>query len=165
QFREDLYYRLNVFPVTVPPLRERQQDITLLATTFLERSLQKLGRTMAGFNNDSIALLNAYDWPGNVRELQNVIERSVIVSRDGWPNLDRALPVLGRISPAIGERVERVLTVSELEELEKKNILAALNACDWKVAGDNGAAKLLAMKPSTLSSRMTALGIKKSRSV
>jgi PAS domain S-box-containing protein len=160
QFREDLYYRLNVFPLTVPPLRDRRDDIALLAQAFLKRATEKLGRTMEPFSPEAIARLNAYDWPGNVRELQNVVERSVIVAEDGRPNLERALPIAQSL-PASSPDRERVLTVGELQELEKRNLIAALAACDWKVAGDNGAAKLLGIKPSTLNSRISALQIKK----
>jgi len=160
QFREDLYYRLNVFPLTVPPLRDRPEDIALLANVFFERSLQRLGRAMEPLTVDALSRLNAYDWPGNVRELQNVIERSAIIAEDGRPNLDRALPVLDK--PSGGPALEaRVLTINELQELEKQNIVAALEKCNWRVAGDNGAANLLGMKPSTLNSRIAALGLKK----
>jgi formate hydrogenlyase transcriptional activator len=158
KFREDLYYRLNVFPITVPPLRTRGDDVALLANAFLIRSLQKLGRKTEQFTENEIERLTSYDWPGNVRELQNVIERAVIVSHDGRPNLDRALPVVVSMPDQISQRV---LTVRELEDLEKKNILAALKSCNWKIAGDNGAAKLLGMKPSTLNSRISSLGIKR----
>ena len=164
QFREDLFYRLNVFPITVPPLRARREDIALLADAFLGQSLHKLGQTVEPLSTEAIAQLNAYEWPGNVRELQNVIERAVIVSDDGRPNLARALPGLALSSGSevrTSTSVDRVLTVSELQELERTNLLAALKACDWRVAGDNGAAKLLGMKTSTLNSRLSALGLKK----
>jgi len=160
QFREDLFYRLNVFPMTVPPLRARRDDITPIAQAFLKRTAEKLGRTMEPFDAEAIARLSSYDWPGNVRELQNVVERSVIVAKDSRPNLERALPGLMTPAPATAS-VERVLTIGELQELEKKNLLAALETCEWKVAGDNGAARLLGMKPSTLNSRISALQIKK----
>lgn len=160
QFREDLYYRLNVFPLTVPPLRDRREDIGPLANAFLNRAAEKLGRTIEPFSTDAIARLNAYDWPGNVRELQNVIERSVIVAEDHRPNLEKALPILASVPPSLLV-TDKVLTVGELEELERKNLLAALQACKWKVAGDNGAAKLLGMKSSTLNSRIAALKLKK----
>ena len=162
QFREDLYYRLNVFPITVPPLRDRREDIALLAETFLLRTAEKLGRTMEPFSAEAIERLRNYDWPGNVRELQNIVERSVIVAEAGRPNLERALPTL-QISTVCLPASEKVLTVNELQELEKKNLLAALQACNWKIAGDNGAAKLLGMKPSTLNSRLANLNIKKPR--
>lgn len=160
QFREDLYYRLSVFPVTVPPLRERLEDIELLANAFLGRSLQKLGRAMEPLSKDAVARLNAYDWPGNVRELQNVIERAVIIAEDGRPNLERALPPLSGVVTVV-ETNDRVLTIAELQQLERNNILCALRTCGWRIAGDNGAAKLLGMKPSTLNSRISALGLKK----
>lgn len=160
QFREDLYYRLSVFPVTVPALRERREDIELLANAFLGRSLQKLGLAMEPLTKDAIARLNAYDWPGNVRELQNVIERSVIIAENGRPNLERALTAASGVVTAV-ETNDRVLTVTELQELERNNILCALKTCGWRIAGDNGAAKLLGMKPSTLNSRISALGLKK----
>jgi transcriptional regulator with GAF, ATPase, and Fis domain len=170
QFREDLYYRLDVFPLTVPPLRDRREDIALLANAFLERSLQKLGRTMEPLSAEAVRRLNAYDWPGNLRELQNVIERSVIVAEDGRPNLDRALPLSAKDQASVSfgsingrDEEARVLTVGELQELEKKNIIAALERCNWRIAGDNGAANLLGMKPSTLNSRIASLGIGKRR--
>ncbi|HEX6046747.1 MAG TPA: sigma 54-interacting transcriptional regulator [Pyrinomonadaceae bacterium] len=160
RFREDLYYRLSVFPLIVPPLRKRKEDIVPLAKAFLARSLQKLGRTMEPLKPDAIARLNAYDWPGNVRELQNVIERAVIVADGHGPNLDRALPPAAVEAPVTAVN-DRVLTVAELQELEKNNILSALKTCGWRIAGDDGAAKLLGMKPSTLNSRISALGLKR----
>ena len=163
RFREDLYYRLSVFPLTVPPLRERKDDIVPLANAFLARSLQKLGRTLESLNADAMARLNAYDWPGNVRELQNVIERSVIVADGRGPNLDRALPAAAVGAP-VAAASDRVLTVAELQELEKKNILTALRTCAWQIAGDKGVAKLLGLKPSMLNSRISALGLKKPQS-
>lgn len=162
RFREDLYYRLSVFPLVVPPLRKRKEDIVPLANAFLARSLQKLGRPMEPLQPDAIARLTAYDWPGNVRELQNVIERAVIVADGGSPNLDRALPPAAVKAPVTTVN-DRVLTVAELQELEKQNILSALKICGWRIAGDDGAAKLLGMKPSTLNSRISALGLKRPR--
>jgi PAS domain S-box-containing protein len=164
RFREDLYYRLSVFPLTVPPLRERKEDIVPLANAFLASSLQKLGCTMEPLNAYAFARLNSYDWPGNVRELQNVIERAVIVADSRGPNLDRALPPNIIEAPATAVS-DRVLTVTELQELEKNNILSALRTCGWQIAGDEGAAKLLGMKPSTLNSRISALGLKKPRAL
>ena len=162
QFRQDLYYRLNVFPLTAPPLRDRRTDIARLAQAFLERASERMGRAMEPFGPEAIERLTAYDWPGNVRELQNVVERSVIVAEDGRPNLDRALPGLQTSSTSL-KSTEKILTIGELQELEKKNLLTALLACKWRVAGDEGAAKLLGMKPSTLNSRISALNIKKPR--
>jgi transcriptional regulator with GAF, ATPase, and Fis domain len=160
QFREDLFYRLNVFPLTVPPLRARREDIAPLANAFLANTLRKFGRRVQTFTTGEIERLDKYDWPGNVRELQNVIERAVISSQDGRPNLDRALPL--STPPqlvAAPTKDHGVLTVAEVQDLEKRNIMLALQKCDWRIAGESGAAKLLGMKPSTLTSRMASLGI------
>ena len=167
KFREDLYYRLNVFPIELPPLRARHDDIGLLAAAFAQKFAQRMGRALEPLSKDCVRRLQAYSWPGNVRELQNIIERAVITSRDGRLNLDRALPesvnamaaALGADNPA----VQRVRTVKELEELERNNIIAALEAAEWKVAGDKGAAQLLGVKPTTLSSRIKALNIERKR--
>jgi len=163
-FREDLFYRLSVFPITIPPLRERGDDICLLADVFIKRFAQKLGRTFEPLADDCVRRLKAYDWPGNVRELENLIERAVIISDMGELDLIRALPETER--PNAPERVieaatARVLTAKDLEEFERKNLIAALNSCAWRVAGENGAAQALGLKPSTLNSRMKALGIKR----
>jgi PAS domain S-box-containing protein len=164
-FREDLYYRLNVFPIQLPGLRERRADIGILATAFAQKYAQRMGRTLEPLSEDCRRRLEAYSWPGNVRELQNIIERAVITSRDGKLNLDRALPEsVNAIAAALatGENVNRrVRTAKELENLERQNIIAALESADWKIAGANGAAQLLGMKPTTLSSRMKALGIER----
>ena len=166
-FREDLYYRLGVFPINVPPLRERENDILLLASTFMGQFAKKLGRKLRPLSEESKLLLKNYHWPGNIRELQNVIERAIISARDGQINLNRALP--GAANPVLPgklqkghEDLRRILTVRELQELERENILLALNTAEWRVAGANGAAAILEMKPTTLSSRIKALGIKKS---
>jgi len=167
KFREDLYYRLNVFPIHLPPLRERRGDIAVLAEAFAHKFAESLGRTLDPISSDCIRRLEAYRWPGNVRELQNVIERAVITARDGKLNLDRALPEsVNAIAVALNngeEPAKRVRTAKELEDLERSNIIAALEASDWKVSGVSGAAKLLAIKPTTLSSRIKALGIERKR--
>ena len=165
RFREDLFYRLNVFPLHVPPLRERGDDVLSLASAFAERFAAKLGRTLAPLSADSARRLKAYNWPGNVRELQNVIERAVITATDDSLNLDRALPEASATS-AIADRPAHlssvtIRTAQELEELERANILRALESVNWKISGDGGAARLLGMNPSTLTSRMKALNIKK----
>jgi PAS domain S-box-containing protein len=164
RFREDLYYRLNVFPVVLPPLRERGEDVVLLARAFTQKFAQRLGRRIEPLSPDDLRRLKAYDWPGNIRELQNVIERAVIISRDGRLNLDRALPETAPlaakavVTPA-DEAPSGVRTAREIEELERANLLKALQTCGWRVAGENGAARLLGLKPSTLTSRMKALKI------
>jgi PAS domain S-box-containing protein len=167
KFREDLYYRLNVFPIQVPPLRERRGDVGPLAGAFARKFAQRLGRSIEPLSDDCVRRLESYRWPGNVRELQNIVERAVITSRDGRLNLDRALPEsVNAVAGAVtndSSTVQRVRTAKELEELERNNIIAALKSTEWKVAGENGAAQLLGVKPTTLSSRMKALGIERKR--
>ena len=163
EFREDLYYRLAVFPLEIPPLRKRQEDIPLLANEFVKRYNQKLGRPANPLRTQDVARLKQYHWPGNVRELQNVVERALITSKDGFLDLDRALP---ETAPTTGGKnanpvvtTEKIRTAAELQNLERDNIQAAMKAANWKVSGEHGAAKLLDMKPTTLSSRIKALGI------
>jgi formate hydrogenlyase transcriptional activator len=165
-FREDLYYRLSVFPISLPPLRERGDDIILLAEDFARQFATRMGRRIEPLSAPSAARLKAYPWPGNVRELQNVIERAVITARDGQLNLDRALPAsLGETPvtaiPAPSRGEGEILTVDELARLERENIVRALERADWQVSGDSGAARLLGMAPSTLASRLKALGIRR----
>jgi len=165
KFREDLFYRLSVFPIMLPPLRERGDDIVLLAEEFARQFATRMGRRIEPISAALAARLKAYPWPGNVRELQNVIERAVITARDGQLNLDRALPVTNPAAngaaPAPATRRDEVLTVDELARLERDNIVRALERSDWQVSGDAGAAKRLGMAPSTLASRMKALGIRR----
>jgi PAS domain S-box-containing protein len=165
RFREDLYYRLNVFPIRLPPLRERGDDVIKLATSFVQRLAERMGRNIAPPTQECIRRLKVYAWPGNIRELQNVIERAVITANDGHLNLDRALPEVTSI-PGIASDADMattgiIRTAKELEDLERANILRALETANWKVSGEQGAAGLLGMNPSTLSSRMKALGISK----
>jgi PAS domain S-box-containing protein len=167
RFREDLFYRLNVFPIRLPPLRERGNDVIRLASAFAQRFARRMGRSITPLAADCAQRLKDYNWPGNVRELQNVIERAVITATDGTLNLDRALPDAPSSSPAPQRRNEappdRIHTAKELEALERTNILRALDATNWTVSGEKGAAKLLGLNPSTLSSRMKALNIQKPR--
>jgi transcriptional regulator with GAF, ATPase, and Fis domain len=167
RFREDLFYRLNVFPLQLPPLRERGDDVVRLASAFAQRFASRMGRPIAPLTHDCIGRLTSYAWPGNVRELQNVIERAVITAEADKLNLDRALPETSSIhrSPAnnTASLPEAILSATELEELERTNILRALDAAKWKVSGEKGAASLLGLNASTLSSRMKALKIQKPR--
>jgi transcriptional regulator with GAF, ATPase, and Fis domain len=144
--------------VTLPPLRERREDVPALAAAFLERYARDSGRRTPAIDDRAMARLRAYAWPGNVRELQNVIERAVITAHDGRLNLERALP-----EADAGPRVAGgdILTEAEMRELERRNILRALEATGWRVAGPDGAARQLGAKPSTLNSRMKALGIRR----
>jgi PAS domain S-box-containing protein len=168
-FREDLYYRLNVFPIELPPLRERDDDVLLLAAAFAAKSAQRLGRRIEPLSDEHKKRLRGYLWPGNVRELQNVIERGVITSRDGRLNLDRALPDAGgdrirdvEVQQTVTDEVsQRILQLRELQQLERNNILRALESTAWRVAGKDGAAALLGMNPSTLNSRIRALRIQR----
>jgi len=167
-FRDDLYYRLNVFPISIPPLRDRGNDVIELANAFTAKFAQRSGRRLESLTDDCKHRLKAYSWPGNVRELQNVIERAVITSRDGRLNLDRALPDTFQDRPRscesrILEATERILQIREIQEFERENILRAMERTGWRVAGSNGAAELLGINPSTLNSRMKALCIQRPR--
>lgn len=164
-FREDLYFRLNVFPIHLPALRERGRDVELLATAFAQRLARRLGRHILPLNDEQLRRLRGYDWPGNVRELQNVIERAIILTARGELQLERAMrgfatpaPVPGAAAPV---NADRVLTAREMEELECNNIRRALACCGGKISGDTGAARLLGIPPTTLNSRMKALHIRK----
>ncbi len=160
-FREDLFYRLNVFPIRIPPLRERDRDVDELSRVFLEKYARQLGRELAPLSEDVLERLRRYSWPGNVRELQNVIERGVIVSTSGVFDIERALPEPALQAPAPKPPATRVHTLAELLALERANIERALAQTKGKVAGKSGAAALLGTHPSTLSSRMRSLGIKR----
>jgi formate hydrogenlyase transcriptional activator len=163
RFREDLYFRLNVFPVESVPLRERREDIPLLAQHFLTRESKALKSDLRLSEGDARRLAR-YDWPGNVRELQNVIERAAILAQNGRLRID--LPDGSGVSLSPGSaRVKAdarlvVMTASEMRDHERANILAALQACSGKVFGPGGAAEMLDIKPTTLASRIKALGIK-----
>ena len=163
RFREDLYYRLNVFPITLPPLRERKSDIAPLAAHFLERACKEFKKSLCLISGSALAVLKAYDWPGNVRELQNVVERAVITSRDG--SISFELPSHSEVTPrsdGLGHStVVHVRTDEELRETDRANVLAALNKTRWKVYGRGGAAELLGVKPGTLSARMKKLGLRR----
>jgi len=168
RFRQDLFYRLNVFPIQVPALRERREDIPLLASDFAGKFSRRLGKALEPLSPQCTSRLMAYSWPGNVRELQNVIESAVITAQDGRLNLDRALPTSDEppeSAAAIDEELSpsQILKIRELTEIERANILRALNASNWRVAGKNGAAALLGMNPSTLNSRIKALQIARPR--
>ncbi len=167
-FREDLFYRLNVFPLQIPPLRERGDDIKLLAQTFADRFAQRMGRSVAPLSPTCLDRLSRYPWPGNIRELQNVIERAVITSQDGALNMERALPDVdekasNRGNGDIQNREPRIHTLQELQDFERQNILRALESTGWKVSGEQGAARLLGMNASTLASRIKTLGISRDK--
>jgi transcriptional regulator with GAF, ATPase, and Fis domain len=161
RFRQDLYYRLSVFPVELPPLRKRPEDIPLLAEHFLNLLCRKLGRPKPRLTLANVQALQKYPWPGNVRELQHVIERVVITAEGGRMTIELpfASPPAGRASPTPVQAANRILTDAELRQLEADNIRAALTQTKGKVSGTGGAAELLGVKPTTLASRIKSLGI------
>ncbi|MEQ1891709.1 MAG: sigma 54-interacting transcriptional regulator [Planctomycetota bacterium] len=157
KFREDLYYRLNVFPLTLPPLAERREDIPLLVHFFLRKACARVGKRVDDVHPDLMRRFCEYGWPGNVRELENVLERAVILARG---TVLEAVPLLGA-----GER-EVALTpapapAATLEEVERAHVRATLEAARWVIEGPLGAAKALGLHPNTLRSRMKRLGIRR----
>ncbi len=161
-FREDLWYRLNVFPITVPPLRHRKSDIAMLVNFFVNRSNRKLGRFVRTISPQTLQMLQSYFWPGNVRELANIIERALINSPGAVLQLADKLD--GDITvPVNGNGNGHQKQISKLEDVERDHILAILSACEWRIEGTNGAADILGINSSTLRSRMNKLGIKRPR--
>jgi len=156
KFRADLFYRLNVFPVHVPPLRERQDDIPLLVRHFVQQFARRMSKVVDTIPTETMNALVRYHWPGNIRELQNLVERAVILSTGAILKVPlndlQALP-----APAPGRKIET------MEEAERRHILEALNASDWVISGPNGAATALGLKRSTLQARMDKLGIRRAR--
>src|SRR5215813_7793245 len=167
RFREDLFYRLHVFPIVVPPLRDRGSDVELLAKFFIEQYSNRIGKPCPELTPDCLRRLRSYHWPGNVRELENMMERAVIIACGGSMSLGDILPLnnlrpvqeCGSSAPLPGLR-----TKSELREVERETLVRALERAGWKVAGANGAARALGIPPSTLSSRMKALQIERPKS-
>jgi DNA-binding NtrC family response regulator len=153
-FRADLYYRLNVFPLESPALRERKDDIPLLVSFFLSRFGKKLGKEVRGVAQKSMDSLVRYNWPGNIRELQNVIERAVVLARGPVVQVDESIL---RSESAAAE----VSAIDTLENNERNHVLRALAETNWVIHGKKGAAELLGINPSTLRSRMDKLGIKR----
>jgi chemotaxis protein methyltransferase CheR len=158
RFRADLWYRLNVFPITVPPLRQRPEDIPLLVNHFVEKHCRKLARPILPVSKAAMKNLQARDWPGNVRELENVIERAVISSQGAMLEIGDALP-----APAPRVAPEPVVSTGRrtLVELEHDHIVATLERLRWKVEGEGGAAEVLGINPSTLRTRMRKHGIQR----
>jgi formate hydrogenlyase transcriptional activator len=170
KFRNDLFYRLNVFPVTMPPLRERPEDIPLLTMFFLERFARKLGKPIGHVAEETMSRFCRYSWPGNIRELQNVIERAVVLSKgpvltvDGtalvdFPRSDATANIARRIRAPSPPSAPVSGRLPSLEEAERQHIVTALTQANWQIEGDRGAARLLDLQPSTLRSRMQKLGI------
>lgn len=166
RFRQDLYYRLSVFPIEVVPLRDRKDDIPELASHFLEQCARKTGIAPDKLKQRHVIQLQQYSWPGNIRELENVIERAVICSRSG--RLEFHLPQADTDSVSADSGHKRtntgeLMTYAELKEIERTNLLAVLRDVNWKVSGVGGAAEFLGINPTTLSSRMRAMRIKRPR--
>jgi PAS domain S-box-containing protein len=154
-FRADLYYRLNVFPIWIPPLRDRSGDVPLLAYYFLERMARKLGRDLRQIDQHSLDLLAGYSWPGNVRELQNVIERAAILTTGTTVRVsDMVLSCPPQLAPAASDD-------TSLNNVQRTHIIEVLDKCHCRIEGPGGAAAALGMKPSTLRYRMQKLGIEK----
>ncbi len=155
RFRRDLYYRLNVFPITLPALRQRREDIPALVAYLVERLGTALRRRIDTIPDDVMAAFQAYDWPGNVRELENVLQRAIILSRNGVLTArDVWMP-----KPSVDDRAESLA----LEDVERRHIVRVLNGVHWRIEGATGGAQLLGLKPSTLRSRMLKLGIARPR--
>jgi transcriptional regulator with GAF, ATPase, and Fis domain len=150
RFRQDLYYRLNVFPITVPPLRQRKDDIPLLAQAFIERYARKLGKEITSVQKKTMKTLQDYPWPGNVRELESIIERAVILCPGPVLQLADKLDIS---SPSVSSAIRT------LEEVERNQIHKILKETRWRIEGKDGAAAILGLHPSTLRARMHKLGI------
>jgi transcriptional regulator with GAF, ATPase, and Fis domain len=166
RFRQDLYYRLCVFPIQMPTLRERREDIRPLAAHFLNLSSRRLNWPDVRLTEDAVELLSAYDWPGNVRELQNVIERAVILSQSGPLRIDLVLdssvsaPAARNSHFSTQKSEGTVLSQKEMNRRDAENILAALEKTRGRVYGSGGAAEILGMRPTTLAYRLKRMGIK-----
>ena len=153
EFREDLYYRLNVFPIICPPLRDRKEDIPLLVKHFCQKHEGKIGKKITNVPAKVMDALIAYNWPGNIRELENIIERAMILSRDGSLEYGEWIPV--------DKANEEKPATPKLGDVEKDHIIETLKKTGWKVSGENGAAKILGLNPTTLEARMKKLGIRR----
>ena len=157
EFREDLYYRLNVFPINCPPLRERKEDIPLLIKHFLQKFEGKMGKKINNVSTKVIEALLAYDWPGNIRELENLIERAMILNPGNSLEYGEWLP----IASLTAQNGNGKPSPQKLEEVEKEHITETLKKVNWKVSGEKGAAKILGLNPTTLEARIKKLGIKR----
>jgi PAS domain S-box-containing protein len=165
-FRHDLYYRLSVFPLRLPPLRERADDVVVIAETLLQKLSRQMGRRVQPLAPSAIEQLKSYPWPGNVRELRNVVERALITSGDGPLRLDLVLPdapagAEASMPAATIASPHEILPETRIRQIERANMIAALEKTGWRVGGDDGAAQLVGISPSTFKSRMKALDIRR----
>ena len=165
RFRHDLYYRLNVYPITLPPLRERREDIPLLAEAFLQEASRRLGRFFDPISEEVMASLTRHEWPGNIRELKNVIDRAAVVSTGRWLELPEYWAVSIRRFSSASVKASRPFNPPRgertLEDHQRSYILQVLKQTGWRVEGPKGAAKILDLNPSTLRSRLLKLGIRR----
>jgi PAS domain S-box-containing protein len=153
-FREDLYYRLNVFPIHLPPLRERPEDLSLLVHFLVDRFMRRIGKRINSINGETMERLHAYRWPGNIRELENVLERAVILSSGDVLEIDPAILATPSSTPVAKDR-------ASLETVERDHIIAVLRETRWVIDGPRGAAKILGLHPNTLRNRLKKLGIER----
>ena len=166
-FRSDLYYRLSVFPLLIPPLRERSDDIPRLARFFADKFARRMNKTVDSISEEAMRILSSYYWPGNIRELQNVIERAVILCQGSELQVDSVLrESMSRRSDeqlraAANNPDGTVFSKDEIDRLERRNILSALEKTRWKIYGPGGAAEMLGVKPTTLAARVTRMGFKR----
>jgi DNA-binding NtrC family response regulator len=151
-FRSDLFYRLNVFPINLPPLRKRINDIPILLNFFLNKYNKKYHKQIKVISNKSISLLKSYDWPGNIRELENIIERAVITAKDNQLHVEYLMPIGSFNDHKVSEK---------MEDVERNHIINVLNKCSWKVSGADGASERLGLNRTTLLSRIKKLNISK----
>jgi formate hydrogenlyase transcriptional activator len=165
RFRADLFYRLNVLPMTLPALRQRRSDIPLLTSFFVDRFSRQFGKRITGVTQETMEVLSRYEWPGNIRELQNVIERAVVLCSGTVLKLGAdLLPISGDVQPeeqVISGNGHSAGTSASLEHVEKNHIIDVLEQTGWVIEGSRGAAKVLELHPNTLRSRMKKLGIER----
>jgi transcriptional regulator with GAF, ATPase, and Fis domain len=168
RFREDLYYRLNVFPAEVAPLRERIEDIPLLARHFVELVAKEMNCPKARLTPAGLAMLQNYHWPGNIRELRNVIERAMILAQGAALEFDLPIAIASPpsdINQGASEGAAEFLTEPELQRRERDNLLIVLEKTGWRIKGPNGAAELLGVKPTTLLSRIKTMGLRRKEEI
>jgi len=161
KFRADLLYRLNVFPIHVPPLRERQGDVSLLVTFLVQSVAKKLGKKVTQVSEDTMHRLMTYSWPGNIRELQNIIERAVILSNGSVLTIDQEFQPSPAANVLTKQAAAPAVTENSLKDAERRHIQSVLVQTNWVIEGDRGAAKALKLHPNTLRSRIKKLGLQR----
>jgi formate hydrogenlyase transcriptional activator len=161
RFRQDLYYRLNVFPINLPPLRDRKEDLIPLANFFLAKIAKKLGKRLTGLSKTSLEQLQNYHWPGNIRELEHLLERAAIMSTTPEISLRESLTTHSTSTPLASQSAT---FVKPFDQAERDNILAALKQANYRIRGNGGAAELLNIKPTTLEAKMIRMDIKRNKS-